>query len=259
MRTIKPLCVALVLALALPASHGATNEALLTRLRKSYPNTTFDSVRRSEIPGLYEVWMGANVAYVSAAHTRYFLFGHLYDTRGGRDLTSARREVFPEPPSPQMPAAPSTTPAAVNLDALPLADAIKTVSGNGAAKLVVFTDPACPYCKRLDGELSRLSDITVYNFMVPFLGDALPLAIWCAPDRPRAWKDALGGTITPREERDCPNPIERNRQLAARLGIAGTPTIVLSTGARIDGYASADEIRRRLAAVPGTVSANTKE
>lgn len=33
---------------------------------------------------------------------------------------------------------------------LPLKDAIKTVKGNGQHVLAVFSDPNCPYCKRLN-------------------------------------------------------------------------------------------------------------
>lgn len=254
MKTISTLPVALALAFVLPASHGAPEDALLSRLRREHPKTTFDAVRRSAIPGLYEVRMGDNVAYVSASRTRYFLFGHLYDADAGVDLTKGRQQAAPAPVEP---------PAHIDFDALPLADAIKTVSGNGAAQLAVFTDPACPYCQRLEGELAKLPDATVYKFLVPFLGDALPQTVWCAKDRQRAWEAAMHGQLAASEAPACANPIERNRQLATRLGIVGTPTLVLSTGGRIDGYASAHEIARQLAVTHATTHvtkpANTKE
>lgn len=252
MKTIKklPVALALALALAVPASHGAPEDALLARLRREHPNTAFDAVRRSAIPELYEVRMGENVAYVSAAHTRYFLFGHLYDASTGMDLTKGRQDAAPVP---------AATPARIDFDALPLADAIKTVSGNGTIKLAVFTDPACPYCQRLDGELAKLPDATIYKFMVPFLGDALPRAVWCAQDRQRAWSAAMQGQLTAHATPACANPIERNRQLAVRLAIVGTPTLLLPAGGRIDGYASADEIARRFTSTQTANRANTKE
>lgn len=238
MRTTSSLPLAWALALALPASFGATDDALLSTLRRTYPNTTFDSVRRAEIPGLYEVHMGENIAYVSALRPHYFLFGHLYDARSGKDLTTARREALAAPPA---------SPSKVDLDTLPLADALKSTSGTGEKTIVVFTDPACPYCQRLDAELEKVPDITVYNFMLPFLGDVLPQAVWCASERQLAWKSAMRGELAPLDMVPCANPLGRNKALAARLRVVGTPTLLFPSGERIEGFASAEEIAQRLA------------
>ena len=52
--------------------------------------------------------------------------------------------------------------------ALPLQHAIKTVKGDGTRYLVVFSDPDCPYCKRLEREtLSKLDNITIFTFLFP--------------------------------------------------------------------------------------------
>lgn len=231
------LPLALGLVLALPSVQGAQDDALLSKLRRIYPNTSFDEVRRSEIPGLYEVRMGNNVAYVSASHPRYFLFGHLYDASAGKDLTMSHR-----PP----PSAPVGPPSKTDTSKLPLGDAIKSTKGTGERTLVVFTDPACPYCQRLEAELAKLSDTTVYNFMLPFLGEALPQAVWCASDRQVAWKAAMRGELAAAPATPCENPSERNKTLAARLGIVGTPTLIFPSGERVEGYVTADEITRRL-------------
>ena len=57
-----------VLALALQsalANTSADEARLLATLKRTYPATTFTSVAASEVPGIYEVWMGPNVAFVS--------------------------------------------------------------------------------------------------------------------------------------------------------------------------------------------------
>lgn len=248
MRTNNVLPLALTLALVMPPGHGAEGDSLLSTLRRTYPNTSFDAVRVSEIPGLYEVWMGGNVAYMSATAPRYFLFGHLYDASAGKDLTVARRES----------AAPAAR-ARIDAALLPWDDAIKSTLGTGAKRLIVFSDPACPSCRRLDAELARLTDTTVYHFLVPFLGAELPLAVWCAPDRQRAWQAAMRGQLQPTAMSTCANPIERNRTLAQRLGIIGTPTLIFPSGERIEGYVSADDIGQRLDARQGTATGMNKE
>jgi len=250
MTTTRLLPLALALVLALPSVQGAQDDPLLSKLRRIYPSTTFDAVRRSEIPGLYEVRMGNNVAYVSASHPRYFLFGHLYDASAGKDLTVSH----------QLPvSAPAAPPSKIDTAKLPLSDAIRSVNGTGENNLVVFTDPACPYCQQLDAELAKLPDTTVYNFMLPFLGEALPQAVWCAADRQLAWKAAMRGEPAPTPATPCASPSQRNKTLAAGLGIVGTPTLIFPSGERIEGYASADEIMRRFAAPRTKTAAVQKE
>ena len=55
----------------------------------------------------------------------------------------------------------------VDFAQLPLGDAIKIVRGKGERVLVVFSDPDCPYCKRLEPELDKLNNVTLYTFPYP--------------------------------------------------------------------------------------------
>ena len=131
-------------------------ERLLATLKERYPATAFTRVQNTPVPGLYEVVFGNNIAY-AADDGRHFLFGHLFDLQTQRDLTAAN-------------APPTTPPSAatpVAFAALPLADAIKTVRGDGRRVLAVFSDPDCPYCHELEVQLAALDDATVYTFLLP--------------------------------------------------------------------------------------------
>jgi thiol:disulfide interchange protein DsbC len=246
------VAVALTLAsvsLNAPAASrsNATDETrLLAALQKAHPGTHFTAVARTPIPGFYEVWMGPNVALVSGRSLRYLVFGRVFDTKTMTDLTApklAKAERLRTEAEDREDNAPS-----VSLDELPFNDAIKTVRGNGSREVVVFSDPACPYCRRLEPELEKLGDVTLYTFIVPFQGSALPMSIWCAADRQKAWRQYMlhGDQSLLASAASCAHPLERNLALAQRLKVRGTPTIFYAGGGRSDGYVEASELEQRL-------------
>jgi len=206
-----------------------TAASIAARLKSLYPATHFGVVNATSWPGVYEVLMGANIAYVDESG-QYFLFGHLYDMKAQRDVTAEHKESL----------------AQIDFASLPLSDAIKEVRGNGARVLAIFSDPDCPYCKRLESDLRPLTDVTLYTFLMP-IASLHPtardkaVAVWCAKDRVAAWNATMRqDQALPHAE--CPHPIDRNITLGERLGIVGTPTIVAADGRVLPGAASKEQI-----------------
>ena len=216
---------------AVPATADAsqTTAALMERLQGLYPATRFGAINPTAWPGVFEVAMGANLAYVDVSG-QYFLFGHLYDMKSQRDLTAERKENL----------------ARVDFSQLPLADAMKEVRGNGARVLAIFSDPDCPYCQKLESDLRTLTNATIYTFLMPLTSlhpaaHGKAVSIWCASDRLVTWHATMvRGEAVPRA--DCPHPVDRNVALGERLGINGTPTLIASDGRLLSGAGSMEQI-----------------
>ncbi|WP_256081026.1 DsbC family protein [Massilia sp. YIM B04103] len=238
-RLTKPMLTACLLATAGHPWASEDEERLLQAVRKAYPATAFDRAARTPVSGLYALWMGENVAFVLPQNPRYMVFGRLVDLHTMQDLTATAQRQVTAPAGTLGQPEPAGT--------LPTGDAITVVRGNGRRKLVVFTDPSCGFCRRLDAQLRTLKDVTIHHFLVPFLGEALPLAIWCAPDRKAAYAQAMAGTLTLTPvARTCVHPLARNLALAARVHVQATPTLLFEDGQMAAGALSASEIEARL-------------
>jgi len=214
---------------AFAAEDKIGNEVMLAKFRKLYPATKFDSVKATPVPSMYELHMGKNVVY---AHEdgRYFFFGSLYDMKNQEDLTAS--------------GASADTGTKIDFSKLPLNKAIKTVKGNGKRVVAVFSDPECPYCKRLEVELSKVTDVTIYTFMYPLDGlhpeaKSKAEAVWCSKDRSAAWQALLLKGKIPEGVKNCATPIDEIVALAGDLGIQGTPFIITKDGRTMPGAAEA--------------------
>jgi len=214
----------------------SATDAIKSTLEARYPSTTFTEVKPSPIQGLYEVVMGRNVAYTDAVG-KYMLFGHMFDMKAQKDLTADEINVINK----------------VDITKLPLADAIKTVHGKGQRVMYVFSDPECPYCKKLEPELATIDNVTIYTFMFPLESlhpgtTEVSRKIWCSKNKSAAWGTMLTTGKLPQDAQnsDCKTPISENEQLGEKLGINGTPTLIFSNGALIPGAIPTQEIEKYL-------------
>lgn len=140
----------------------------------------------------------------------------------------------------------------VDISRIPLGDAL--ILGNSAAKIkiIVFDDPQCPYCAKLQKEMKRVveqrPDIAFLIKMFPLkihpAAYARAKAIVCANSLVMLEDSFMGKAI---EAPGCETDrVEKNIALAARLGIHSTPTLVFPDGRVISGYRTGEDIIRLL-------------
>lgn len=190
---------------------------------------TVESLTRAPLAGLWEVTIDGQVFYTDDKG-EYLLGGNLIELKSGKNLTALRQ-----------------------FNALPLNAALKQVRGSGKNVLVTFEDPNCGFCKKLAKELQAVKDVTVYTFLYPVLGEdsyEKSQAIWCAPDRAKAWSDwMLTSKTPPAKPAKCDlSGLEKSMELGRKLRVNGTPALLFTTGERVGGYIPATEIEKRFKA-----------
>ena len=233
MRTFCRLALATILALAVPA---LADEALIRKvLEPKLGGAKIEGIDRGPL-GLWEVRFrdgdGIRILYTDdkASH---IIVGKIYETKTDKDLTEARMRKL----------------NAINFGALPLDQAVKVQRGNGKRVLVMFSDPYCPYCRQFENTLQQIDNITVYVFMFPVIKPDLAdhsRAVWCSPDRAKAWLDLALRHQPPAAKASCADPVEKNLELGHKLGVASTPTLYLANGERIAGALQAADLRAML-------------
>jgi thiol:disulfide interchange protein DsbC len=234
---LRKLAAALALACAVTAAHAneeAVRKGVATLLGDQ---VKIDGITKTGFLGLYEVRIateeGTRIVYTDEAAS-YFFIGNIYDNKTQTDITESRLRRL----------------NAIRFADLPLAQAFKVVRGKGSRQLVYFSDPRCPYCRRLDQELAKVDDVTVHVFLIPIIAPdsaAVSKAVWCAPDRGKAWLELMLNEVEPPAPKaNCDTPLEKNLALSRKYRINGTPTMVFPDGQRVAGLMSAARLSKML-------------
>jgi thiol:disulfide interchange protein DsbC len=227
------LIAALLLVSSLSLAQTKDIEAKLRARLPQLPANT--EITATPLKGLYELRIGNDLMYVDQSG-EYLLQGALIELKTQTNLTESRMNEIMRVPFAQ----------------LPLKDGIKIVRGNGKRQLVLFEDPNCGYCKRLERDLASLTDITMTVMLIPVLGkdsETKTQSIWCAKDRVKAWEDWMMDDIKPTPAKCDTAAINRNLDFAHTHNITGTPTLFFIDGSRVPGAVPAAEVEKRLKAL----------
>ncbi|MCA8480100.1 DsbC family protein [Burkholderia multivorans] len=255
MHRLTNLTISMICASIATLAHAGFPE----ELTKRFPAAQGAKIERA-FPGFWSVAKGNEVFFVRD-DLSILISGEVVDLNQHRSLTQSVRDA---------------NPPRIDVAQLNLKDAIKF--GNGSRRLFIFSDPDCPYCRKLEGTLTKLQDVTIFIFPFPLAGheNAAEIAegIWCQKDRAAAWRAYQDLTLTTREPellsawRDylhqhnqparptCANPIARNLEFGRQWNIAGTPALVFEDGTLIPGLVPAARIEAQLAKAHSNLAAS---
>jgi thiol:disulfide interchange protein DsbC len=137
----------------------------------------------------------------------------------------------------------------VDVASIPVQDAIRIGSKAAKKTVIVLSDPTCPYCVKLHGEIKKAAakDPEVAFLVMPYPRNPNDKATYrkcqavvCAKSA-KLLDDAYAGKDLP--EATCKtDAVGQTIRLAERLKIEGTPTMILPDGRMISGFMEADAL-----------------
>jgi thiol:disulfide interchange protein DsbC len=229
MRTA-PLSILTLLFVAWPLAASET-DALRKELARTFPDIRADQIGPSPIPGLFELRVGPQVAYVSA-DGRFLVRGDIIEVSSNDNLTELRR-------------------GAARLEALDdVGESQMVIFTPKQVKhtVTVFTDVDCGYCRKLHREIDQYMarGIRVRYFFFPRSGPntegwTRAEQVWCSPDRNDALTRSKRGEVL--TTKACsPTPVQEHYALGLQFGLQGTPAIITDTGELLPGYVPVGEL-----------------
>jgi len=238
-------CLAAMIGVAAAAEPAAKAVDPRVVIAQKFPGVKPEEVRPSPLPGIFEVSMGADTAYVSA-DGKFLINGDLYDIDSRTNLTESGRSTMRRQ----------------TLSKLDERDMI--IFSPAAAKhtITVFTDVECSYCRRMHSEIEQINKLGVrvrymaYPRAGPGSEDWRKMeAVWCSKDRKTAITQAKAGTDV--KSPTCgTTPVAKQYALGERMGVNGTPAVFTDSGDYIGGYLPPEKLLEQLQALDNKVAKN---
>lgn len=212
---------------------SAPIKAAIKQALKTLPSV--DNISATPITGLYEVRSGTHILYTDATGRYLMESAQLVDLKTKTNLTNQSVGFA----------------TAIAQADLPLKSSFVThKEGAGANQIVIFADPNCGYCKRLEGELGKLKNVTIRTVAIPILGEDSKMkveALSCNSDIAKTWTNWMSnGATIPEPKAGCTGVQEAkaNLDFAVAHSITSTPTIFMPNGFRQVGGMPAEQLQQ---------------
>lgn len=211
-------------------------ELVLDPLRADRADLQFTDVKKSPLQGYYEFSIENRQTIYVSEDAKHFFAGELYFSEPDRFVNAT--EIARSDERMQ------------ELASIPESEMIiYSPQGETKAVMNVFTDVTCGYCRKLHDQMAEMNalGIEVRYLAYPRTGVkrdgefttsyAETSKAWCAEDQRAAMDQLKGGERVVMSSCDD-NPLEKHYAVGQKLGVSGTPAIVLSDGSLHPGYRS---------------------
>ena len=242
-KTIATICCSMIaFSSAIAVEMEELKSRLAAEVAKVQPQFKIESIKKSKMPGVYKVQItdGGPLLYMEEGG-KYFFTGTLYEIQKSSgvanltelDKTAGRKSLVktfkPEEMIVFTPKAPVKVKSVIN----------------------VFTDVDCYYCQKLHQEVPEMNalGIEVRYLAYPRAGEGSAtykklVSAWCSDDPQDAITRLKSKQTIP--NKTCENPVSQQFALGKRLGVTGTPAIILEDGQLIPGYKPAKAMASQL-------------
>ena len=213
------------------------------------------SVSESPVGGLWllEVEKGGNRGPVYLDYSKDFVIsGQILQLSSMANVTGSRTALL----------------ARVDPAQIPLEGALLVGKKTAKEKVIVFSDPDCHFCGKLHDEIKKVAEkdpnvafhIKLYSRNNNPASVRKATSVVCSKSA-KLLEEAYAGKEIPPPPSSCKDTtVEETRQVAERLTIRGTPTLVLPDGRVVRGYRDAEALRTLiLEKEPGTVSKQRRQ
>lgn len=223
-------------------------EIIKSNLKTNLPDLKVEQVNPTAIPNLYEVVSGRKIFYVDSTG-RYAILGNMVDLTNKQSITEARVKQL----------------SVVDFRSLPLNIALKQTIGTGERKIAIFTDPDCPFCKRLETDtIPKLKNVTIYYFLFPLTSIHANAAIdskkiLCSENPDRAYLQWMTDSKALGNKTECANAkvLTQMQEVGKKvIQVEATPTIVLENGNIVAGLVPADYLGKLINDAHPPIKAN---
>ncbi|TLU66873.1 bifunctional protein-disulfide isomerase/oxidoreductase DsbC [Thalassotalea litorea] len=198
-----------------------------------------DTVTASPMDGLVEVFTDQGLFYTSIDGS-YLIQGKVYDISGSQ-ISSLTEETL----------------AKVRVDGMDEFEQSMIVfpAKKEQYQVTVFTDLTCGYCRKLHQQIDEFNDlgITVRYLAFPRGGIGSQSyedirSVWCSNDQQKAMTDAKGGAQV--QQKICAQPVAEQYEFGRKIGVNGTPAIMLEDGNMLPGYKTPQQLQQILRSMP---------
>lgn len=223
------LCAAPNQNFNIPASEKLVITNTLEKLGKeSGHNLPIDDLQPTPIKGIYQITSDVNVFYITS-DGKYLILGELLDTSKDKKNWSLTEQT-------------ARKIRAIMLAKIDVKDMIVfPATAKKIGTVTVFTDIDCQYCHKLQENIKNYTDagIEIRYLAFPRSGPDSPsfekaISVWCSKDRPKDYALAIAGKEILKNQ-CAKNPVAMEFELGQKMGVNGTPTMILENGMKFGG------------------------